>query len=89
MSKVHNNVYIPRESWPNWTWFAIEFFIVLTSTTLISNEIMSALEEFKIAEPNKNWIFWSVVGILFLVWYIILRRLILKRKILENQHFSS
>ena len=87
---VHNNVYIPRESWPYWTWFAIEFFIVLTAALLISDEMMKFLdEELKIAEPNKNWIFWSIVGILFFDWYILLRRLILKRKILENRHFRS
>ena len=88
-SKVHNNVYIPRESWPYWTWFAIEFFIVLTAATLTSNEIMGVLDESKITEPNRIWIFWSLVGIFFFVWYMLLRRLILRKKILENRHFRS
>ena len=83
---VHNNVYIPRESWPYWTWFVIEFFIVLTAVLLISDELMGFLKEFNLTEEIKNWIFWSIVGFLFFDWYVILRRFVLKRKILENQY---
>ena len=82
----HNNVYIPRESWPYWTWFAIEFAIVLTAALLISDKVMHVLEEFEIERTNQNWIFWSIVGILFFDWYVILRRFILKRNVLENTY---
>lgn len=84
--KVHNNVYIPKESWPYWTWFAIEFGIVLTASLLIAREIMTVFEKMEIDETNQNWIFWSIFAILFFDWYIILRRIILKRSILENTY---
>jgi len=82
---VHSNVYIPKESWPYWTWFAIEFFIVLATSLLIANEIMPIFDEMNIDKTNQNWIFWSIVAVLFFDWYIMLRRLVLRRKlILEN-----
>lgn len=40
---VHNNVHIPKESWPNWTWYAIEFGIVLAISLLIAREISDYL----------------------------------------------
>lgn len=42
---VHNNVHIPRESWPNWIWYAIEFAIVLAISMLIAREITNSLVE--------------------------------------------
>lgn len=36
---THNNVHIPRESWPNWTWYAIEFGIVLAVSLLLAREV--------------------------------------------------
>lgn len=83
---VHNNVYIPKESWPNWTWYAIEFFIVLATSLLISNEVMPAFDPFEIDETNLNYIFWSITGSIFLGWYLLLRRLIIKKPILENRY---
>ena len=32
---AHDNVHIPTESWPNWTWYAIEFGIVLAISMVI------------------------------------------------------
>ena len=26
---VHNNIHIPDEAWPHWTWYAMEFAIVV------------------------------------------------------------
>lgn len=86
---VHNNVYIPRESWPYWTWFAIEFFILLAASALIANEVVLYLEQQQmVLEPTtQNWVFWSIVGLVFLVWYVIIRSKILKRRILENSYY--
>lgn len=36
---THNNVHIPSESWPGWTWYAIEFGIVLAVSMLLAREI--------------------------------------------------
>lgn len=32
---AHDNVHIPTESWPNWTWHALEFGIVLAIALVI------------------------------------------------------
>ena len=32
---AHDNVHIPSESWPNWTWYAIEFGIVFAISLVI------------------------------------------------------
>lgn len=33
---VHNNVHIPSESWPGWTWHALEFGIVLAASMVVA-----------------------------------------------------
>ena len=112
---VHNNVHIPKESWPNWIWYAIEFGIVLAVSMLVAREISDYLiadiakslgyetaldsweginiysKEFQdlaseIQGPiiaMSNWIFYGIVGSIFGGWYIIIRGLILKKKILS------
>jgi len=82
---VHNNVHIPRESWPNWTWLAVEFFIVLAVSTLVSREITGMFTQMGLDAQMQNWIFWGIVGAIFVGWYIIIRWLILKKPILENK----
>lgn len=114
---VHNNIHIPDEAWPHWTWYAMEFAIVVAvafvSGKLICDSIVgdvavalghgAALESFEgitifskefIALPLEikaeiegflNWIFYSIVGGVFLAWYIIIRGFILKKKILSNR----
>ncbi len=32
---AHDNVHIPSESWPNWTWYALEFGIVLAVSFVV------------------------------------------------------
>lgn len=81
---AHNNVYIPKESWPRWTWYAIEFGIVLAISMLVSREITDSIEGL---DPTaQNWVFYSIVGGIFLGWYIIIRGLILKKNILETRY---
>lgn len=111
---THNNVHIPKESWPSWTWYAIEFGIVLAISLLVSREISdyllasiadslghgSVLESWEginihsteftnlentIQQPivaMSNWIFYGIVGAIFGIWYIVIRGLILKKKVL-------
>lgn len=79
----HSNVHIPKESWPHWTWYAIEFGIVLAVSMLVSREIT---ESFELTPDTQNWVFMGIVGIIFFIWYIVIRGLILKKKILENRY---
>ena len=80
----HPNAHIPKESWPNWTWFAIEFGIVLAASMLISREITNSIEE--LAPDIQNYVFMGIVGLIFLAWYIGIRGFILKKKILKNSY---
>lgn len=81
---AHNNVHIPKESWPHWTWYAIEFGIVLAVSMLVSREITDSIEGL---DPQlQNWVFYGIVGAIFFGWYIIIRSMILKKKILDNKY---
>lgn len=104
----HDNIHIPKESWPHWTWYAIEFFIVLGIAVLIAfqatplfqdmvvNQGLECYQESHLTkcspaeEPTTdeailNWIFYSIVALVFLVWYIGIRGFVLKKKILQNR----
>lgn len=80
----HSNVHIPKESWPHWTWYALEFGIVLAVSMLVSREITESFEE--LSPDTQNWVFMGIVGIIFFIWYIVIRGMILKKKILENKY---
>lgn len=81
---VHNNVHIPKESWPYFTWLAIEFFIVMAIAALSSREIVNVIA--KDMDPAmQNWVFFGVIGVIYLAWYIGIRWMIFKKKILENR----
>jgi len=77
-------VHIPKESWPSWTWYAIEFGIVIAISMLVSREITNSIEN--LAPDVQNYIFMGIVGLIFLAWYIGIRGFILKKKILRNSY---
>jgi hypothetical protein len=81
---AHPNVHVPRESWPNWTWYAIEFGIVIAVSMLVSREITNSFEG--LAPDIQNWVFMGIVGVIFFIWYVVIRSLVLKRKFLENKY---
>ncbi len=82
--KAHNNVHIPKESWPNWIWYTIEFGIVLAISMLVSREITDSIEGL---DPTlQNWVFFSIAGGIFTAWYIVIRGFVLKKKILETKY---
>lgn len=81
---VHGNVHVPKESWPNWIWYAIEFGIVLAISMLVSREITDSIEG--LDPTTQNWVFYSIVGGIFTGWYIVIRGLILKKSILETKY---
>ena len=81
---AHPNAHVPKESWPNWTWYALEFGIVLAASKLVSREITDSIEG--LAIDTQNYVFMGIVGLIFLAWYIVIRGLLLKKKILRNSH---
>ncbi len=81
MGKVHDNIHIPGESFPHWIWFVIEVTIVMAISMLVSREITDSIADL---DPlAQNWVFYGIVGAIFFIWFIIIRGLILKKKILS------
>ena len=77
-------IHIPKESWPNWTWYAIECIIVIAISMLTSSKITDSIEG--LTPELQNYVFMGIVGAFFLIWYIGIRGLILKKKILRNSY---
>lgn len=73
---VHNNVHVPKDSWPSFAWYAIEFFIVMVAGLLISANSMDFFKKMGFDESMTNWIFWGIVGIVYLLYYLIVRSLL-------------
>jgi len=78
---VHPNIHIPKESWPHWTWYAIEVVIVIAVSLLVSREITNSIEG--LTPEVQNYLFIGIMGIGFLIWYVGLRKVILT-KFLRN-----
>jgi hypothetical protein len=81
---AHNNIHIPKESWPAFLWYAIEFFIVLGAGLGIS---LISIDYFKKMEFNDSmiiWFFWGIIGAAFLVYYLIVRPLVLRKPVLSK-----
>jgi len=82
---AHNNVHIPGESWPHFTWLALEFFILLAAAALGSRELVHIVA--KDATPAmQNWYFFGIIAAIVLGWYMGIRHGILRKKILETRY---
>ncbi len=81
---VHNNAHIPKESFPTFLWYAIEFFIVLGAALGISMVSMDYFHKIGFTEEMTDWAFWGVVGSVLLVYYLIVRNFIFKRPVLSK-----
>ena len=77
-------IHIPKESWPSWTWYAIECIIVIAISMLTSSKITNSIEG--LTPEVQNYVFMGIVGAFFLIWYVGIRGLILKKKILRNSY---
>lgn len=77
-------IHIPKESWPNWTWYAIECIIVIALSMLASSKITDSIDG--LTPEVQNYVFMGIVGGIFLAWYIGIRGFILKKKILRNSY---
>ena len=81
---THNNVHVPKESFPKFLWYAIEFFIVVGVSVGIAMNSVNYFTQIGFNEQMTNWIFWGIVGGVFLVYYILIRAFILKKPILKD-----
>ncbi len=81
---LHPNIHIPKESWPHWTWYAIECVILIVISFAASVKIADSIEG--LSTDVHNYLIAGIVGAFFLVWYIGIRGFILKKKILRNRY---
>jgi hypothetical protein len=81
---THNNVHVPKESWPAFAWYAIEFGIVMAAGLLISANSMDFFKRMGFDESMTNWSFWGIVGAVYLVYYLLVRPIILRRPALSK-----
>jgi len=81
---AHNNVHVPKESFPIFLWYTIEFFIVVGVSVGIAMNSINYFTQIGFTEQMTNWIFWGIVGGVFLVYYTLIRAFILKKPILKN-----
>jgi len=102
---ARNNVHVPAESWPFFSWFVIEFAVVIAIAVVIAWQVnpffedsvimygweceqesqetnCSVSEEKSVNQEMLNWIFWGIVGLVFAGWYLVIRRIVWKRKVL-------
>ncbi len=77
-------IHIPKESFPNWIWYTIECVIVIAISMLTSSKITDSIEGLN--PEVQNYVFMGIVGAFFLIWYIGIRGIILKKKILKNSY---
>ncbi len=81
---THDNIHIPKESWPHWTWYAIECVLVIVLSFLAAVKITDSFGELPV--DVHNYMIAGIVGLSFLVWYVGIRGFILKKKILRNRY---
>jgi len=81
---AHNNVHVPKESFPKFLWYALEFFIIVGVSVGIAMNSVNYFTQIGFTEQMTNWIFWGIVGGVFLVYYMLIRAFILKKPILKN-----
>ncbi len=81
---THDNIHIPKESFPHWVWYAIECVLLIVISFLAAVKIADSIEGLSV--EVHNYVITGIVGIFFLVWYIGIRGFILKKKILRNRY---
>ena len=76
--------HIPEESFPRFVRYVIEFGIILGIGVGIAFASLGYFKQIGMTEAMTNWIFWGIAGIPLLIYYIIIRTRIFKKRILEQ-----
>jgi bacteriorhodopsin len=75
-------IHIPKESWPNWTWYAIECVILIAVSLIASSKITDSIEG--LTPEVQNYMFIGFLGIFFFIWYVGIRRFVLTKVLRIN-----
>ena len=63
MGKANPYIHIPKESWPNWTWYAIECVALIVIAFLASVKITNSIEGLTPEIHNYRYYrnFWNIL----------------------------
>lgn len=75
-------IHIPKESWPNWTWYAIECVILIAVSLIASSKITDSIEG--LTPEVQNYMFIGFLGVFFFIWYVGIRRFVLTKVLKIN-----
>ena len=81
MGKANPYVRITKESFPSWIWYAAECVGLIVIAFLSAVLITDTFED--LTTEQHNYMITGIFASFFLVWYVIIRSLILKKKILR------
>jgi len=76
--------HVPKESFPRFVWYVIEFGIILGIGLGISSKAVEYFQQLGMTEAMTNWIFWGIIGAPMVIYYIIIRSHIFKKPILKQ-----
>ena len=75
-------IHIPKESWPNWTWYAIECVILIAVSLIASSKITDSIEG--LTPDVQNYMFIGFLVIFFFIWYVGIRRFVFTKVLRIN-----
>ena len=81
MGKANPYVHIPKESFPSWIWYAVECVALIVIAFLSAVQITNTFEG--LTPEQHNYVITGIFASFFLVWYALIRSIILKKKILR------
>ena len=81
MGKANPYVHIPKESFPSWIWYAAECVGLIVIAFLSAAQITNTFEG--LTPEQHNYVITGIFASFFLVWYVLIRSIILKKKILR------
>ena len=82
MGKANPYVHIPKESFPSWIWYAAECVGLIVIAFLSAVQITNTCEVLLTTEQH-NYMITGIFASFFVVWYVLIRSIILKKKILR------
>ena len=81
MVKANPYVHIPKESFPSWIWYAAECVGLLVIAFLSAVQITNSFEG--LTTEQHIYMITGIFASFFVVWYVLIRSIILKKKILR------
>lgn len=73
-------------SWPPFLWYVMELAIVLAVGAGLADYSSGFWNELGLEEQMINFVWWGIVGLVFVLYYLVFRRLLFKKSVLETEY---